>query len=228
MPIEILCQRPSQTKNDLSEALKDVQVNKHIVVNWTGSPVSQLDHFADVPLNFEARSDKLSQALRLATAGVPTITVSLVREGPDWYPRRSSHQQGFDFTNRRLRRGAIPADFYVKKEELVDEYRIHVFRTAKDNMRVLRIAHKVPTRPDHHLWVRSHRLGWKLSYVGGAPEVGKQAARDAVRALHLDFGAVDLGMRGDATPVILEVNTCPGLEGGTLEMYAKSIIERGA
>lgn len=226
MPIEILCNRPSTTKTKLSEALANVQVNKHIVVNWTGSPLSQLDHFADVPLNFESRSDKLSQALRLATAGIPTVTVSLRSEGPDWYPRRSSHQQGFDFTNRKLARGQLPADFYVKKEDLVDEYRLHIFRSSRDNMRVMRVARKVPTRPDHHPWVRSHRLGWKLSYVGGAPEDGKQIARDAVRALHLDFGAVDLAVRRDASSIVLEVNTCPGLEGGTLEMYVNNILER--
>lgn len=226
MPIEILCHRPSKTKNSLSEALANVQVNKNIVVNWTGSPISQLDHFADVPLNFESRSDKLSQAVRLATSGIPTVTVSLRNEGPGWYPRRSSHQQGFDFTNRKLARGQLPADFYVKKENLIDEFRLHVFRTSRDNMRVMRVARKVPSRPDHHPWVRSHRLGWKLSYVGGATEDAKRIARDSLRALHLDFGAVDLAMRADATPIVLEVNTCPGLEGGTLEMYVENIIER--
>lgn len=227
MPIEILCQRQSKTKTSLSEALANVQVNKHIVVNWTGSPVSNLDHFAEVLLNGEAFTNKLRQAIRLGIAGVPTIQVSLAQEGPDWYPRRNDHQQGFDFTNRRLRRGLLPADFYVKKEDIADEYRVHVFRSAKDNMRVLRVAKKVPNRPDHHPWVRSHRLGWKLSYVGGLSDSGRQIARDAVRALHLDFGAVDLGCRPNGDIFVLEVNTCPGLEGGTLEMYADNIVERG-
>lgn len=226
MPIEILCHRPSKTKNSLSEALANVQVNKNIVVNWTGGPVSNLDHFAEVLLNGEAFTNKLRQAVRLGIAGIPTIQVSLAKEGPDWYPRRNDHQQGFDFTNRRLQRGLLEADFYVKKEDLIDEFRLHVFRTSRDNMRVMRVARKVPSRPDHHPWVRSHRLGWKLSYTGGATEDAKRIARDSLRALHLDFGAVDLAMRADATPIVLEVNTCPGLEGGTLEMYVENIIER--
>ena len=185
-----------------------------------------MDHNAEILLNGEAFTNKLRQALRLGIAGLPTVTVSLAKEGDNWYPRRNDHQQGFDFTSYSLRRGIIPADFYVKKEEIADEWRVHVFRSAKDNMRVLRCAHKVPNSPAPHPWVRSHRLGWKLSYVGGIPDAGKQIARDAVRALHLDFGAVDLGFRAEGSPLVLEVNTCPGLEGGTLEMYAENILER--
>lgn len=224
--IEVLCGRRSETAEDLKEKLADLKVNKHVIVNWTGSPVNNLDHLAEVVLNGEARSNKLNQAIRLGTAGIPTITVSLRKEGPEWFPRRSSHQQGFDFTNKKLRRGVIPADFYVKKEDLTDEYRIHIFRTSRDNMRVLRIAHKVPSCDHPHPWVRSHRLGWKLSYVGGASDAAKQIARDAVRALQLDFGAVDIGIRRQGDPIVLEVNTCPGLEGGTLEMYVDNIKER--
>lgn len=224
--IEVLFNRASEAGDALQNLLSAEEVKKHVVVNWTGSPLSQLDHFADVPLNFEARSDKLSQALRLGIAGVPTVTVSLRQEGADWLPRRKSHQQGFDFTNKALKKGRLEADYFVRKENIVDEYRVHVFRTCKGNMRVLRVAKKVPSRDDHHPWVRAHRLGWKLSYVGGCGDPAKQAARDAVRSLLLDFGAVDVGILASGTPIVLEVNTCPGLEGGTLEMYATSILER--
>ena len=206
--------------------LRDSNAPKNVVVNWSGSPLSNLDHNAEVLLNGEAFTNKLRQALRLGIAGIPTITISLVKEGSNWYPRRNDHQQGFDFTSRSLRRGDIPADFYVKKEEIVDEWRVHVFRSAKDNMRILRTAKKVPNRPDAHPWVRSHRLGWKLSYIGGVSDLAKQLSRDAVRALHLDFGAVDIGIRREGDPFILEVNTCPGLEGETIEMYAENILER--
>jgi hypothetical protein len=202
------------------------EIVKNVIVNWSGSPLSNVDHPADVLLNGEAFTNKLRQALRLGIAGLPTVTVSLAKEGDNWYPRRNDHQQGFDFTSRHLRRGSIPADFYVKKEAINEEWRVHVFRSYKGNMRVLRTAKKVPNRPDAHSWVRSHRLGWKLSYVGGLSDAGKQIARDAVRALHLDFGAVDIGLRSEADPFVLEVNTCPGLEGGTLEMYATNILER--
>jgi hypothetical protein len=208
--------------------LKENDVQRDVIVNWSGSPLNNLDYFAELVLNEAAFTNKLRQALRLAVAGIPTITVSLRKEGSEWLPRRNDHQQGFDFTNKQLRIGRIQADFYVRKEAINEEWRVHVFRSAKDNMRVLRTAKKVQNRPDAHPWVRSHRLGWKLSYVGGISDHGKQIARDAVRALHLDFGAVDIGIRKDGDPFVLEVNTCPGLEGGTLEMYAQNILERAS
>jgi hypothetical protein len=189
-------------------------------VNWTGSPLAE-------SLNARAYTNKLKQLIDLGAAEVPTIAYSNRKEGPEWFARRIHHQQGYDFTNRRFRRQAERlADYWVKKEEFTDEFRVHVFRTKKDNMRILRVAKRVPARDDHHPWVRSHRLGWKLSYVGGASEPCIQAARAAMRALHLDFGAVDLGVRPDNSPCVLEVNTCPGIEGGTLELYVDNIMER--
>jgi hypothetical protein len=224
---QILFSRRSATGGLLADRLKDIPIDKNVIVNWTGAPVDNLDHLAELVLNEAAFTNKLRQAIRLNLAGVPTITVSLQKEGKEWLPRRNDHQQGFDFTNKRLRRGEIDADFFVKKEEIVDEYRLHVFRSAKDNMRVLRTGVKTKTSPNAHPWVRSHRLGWKLSYVGGASDSCKQAARDAVRCLHLDFGAVDVGVTVEGHPIVLEVNTCPGLDdGGTLDLYIANFVER--
>jgi hypothetical protein len=218
--IRFIENRRSSTCRALKAALENARGN--ILVNWTGAPV------AEPSLNQHAFTNKLRQATRLRVAGVPTIEVSLRREGAEWLPRRLNHQQGYDFTNQRFIRNALHsgADFWVKKENIVDEYRIHVFRTRNDNMRVLRVAHRVPSRPEHHPWVRSHRLGWKLSYVGGASDGAKQIARNAVRALQLDFGAVDIGILATGDPIVLEVNTCPGLEGGTLQLYADGFKER--
>lgn len=210
----------------MSNLLKNCKVEKNVIVNWTGTVFHKDDPDPAIVLNEHSFTNKLRQALRLSDAGVPTITVALQGNGKEWIPRRNNHQQGFDFTNTRLRRGQLNADFYVKKEDIVEEWRAHVFLSTKGNMRILRTAKKVQNRPDAHSWVRSHRLGWKLSYVGGLSDVGKQIARDALRALHLDFGAVDIGFRKEGDPFILEVNTCPGLEGKTINLYVNSIIER--
>ena len=224
---QVLTSRRSVTGDLLADRLKNAPIDKHVLINWTGGPIDNLSYLAEVVLNEQAFTNKLRQAIRLSLAGIPTVTVSLQKEGDGWFPRRNDHQQGFDFTNRALRRGLINADFFVKKEDINEEWRVHVFRSAKDNMRVLRTAKKVPNRPNPHPWVRSNRLGWKLSYIGGIPDLSKQYARDAVRALHLDFGAVDIGIRPQGDPFILEVNTCPGLDdGGTLDLYISNILER--
>ena len=44
-----------------------------------------------------------------------------------------------------------------------------------------------------------------------------------MRALGLDFGAVDIVINRDNQPVILEVNAAPGIQGTTLENYKKAV-----
>lgn len=144
----------------------------------------------------------------------------------DWLPRLSNHVGGADL----LRPPADP-DYYVKKEEFVNEYRIHSFlgRSLRGGKKVVRDDFDVPGgiiqgRPKAHPWVRSWDGGWRIKYDG---ETVKQKHRDiahaAVRALGLDFGAVDIGEKADGTLVVLEVNRAPGIEGGTVEKYRDAI-----
>ena len=63
-----------------------------------------------------------------------------------------------------------------------------------------------------------------ISYDG---EVVKQRHRDiahqAIQALGLQFGAVDIGERADGSLLVLEVNRAAGVEGGTVEAYARAV-----
>lgn len=45
---------------------------------------------------------------------------------------------------------------------------------------------------------------------------------DAVKALGLDFGAVDIGVSKSGKIAVFEVNTSPGIEGGTVQCYIDS------
>lgn len=221
--IQVMHNPRSRTGRELSRVLSNSQLDG--TVNWSGRPVTWFEEGMKV-LNPHSRSNKLQQLIDLHAGEVPTVDFANQALGPDWLPRRIFHQQGFDFTNPRLRRG-LGADFYVKRENLTDEYRVHVFRTKRDNMRVLRVGKKVPARDIHHPWVRTHRLGWRISYVGGLTEDGLGISRMALRVLHLDFGAVDLGIREDGSPIVLEVNTCPGMDiGNTMQRYISNIEER--
>jgi len=107
----------------------------------------------------------------------------------------------------------------VEKLTLTDEWRFHIFKDTS-----LRAGHKVTDCANAHPWVRTHRLGWRLSYGQKGPDDLREMAKEAVEALGLDFGAVDAARQGDGKAVILEVNTRPGLDDGdTVLRYARKI-----
>jgi glutathione synthase/RimK-type ligase-like ATP-grasp enzyme len=80
-----------------------------------------------------------------------------------------------------------------------------------------------------HEWIRSYDGGWKLDYGTLCQEKIRQAIRDAARravdALGLDFGAVDVARLIGGETVVLEVNRAPGMEGMTLCIYAAKLRE---
>jgi hypothetical protein len=77
--------------------------------------------------------------------------------------------------------------------------------------------------------IRNYAAGWVFCREDRwAPtEETKQLALDAVLALGLDFGAVDMFEIGYNTkrPMIIEVNTACGLTGTTLERYTEAFKE---
>ena len=71
--------------------------------------------------------------------------------------------------------------------------------------------------------VRSNKRGWKFSHIkiADVPKALIDAAVKSVEVIGLDFGAVDCATAGK-NPYIIEVNTGPRLQGGTLEEYVKT------
>lgn len=138
-----------------------------------------------------------------------------------WLARTNNHVGGVDLLGE-LQQG----DYYSKKENIVEEYRLHIF-----NKKSIRAGKKVQkaTRPDGrtapHQWIRSYDAGWVIQYDGFKSTKEMRAlAVKAVEALGLDFAAVDLGKKADGSLIVLEVNRAPGVEGGTITNYAKHII----
>lgn len=215
--IQVIVNRRSETARDLQLALSALP-DLVGLVNWTGAPMEE-EEGGGLILNQFSSTNKLRQLERLREAGLNVPNFSRTYY-PGCFPRTIHHQQGRDFTH------LMQADYWVEYTPVVEEWRIHVFKSPKGKHLVIRSGIRVPRLPRHHPWVRSHRLGWKISYTGGAPELLKDAAKKAVAALNLDFGAVDLGRSLDGGYVIFEVNTCPGLERGTLGYYVDRILAR--
>jgi hypothetical protein len=121
----------------------------------------------------------------------------------------------------------IPAaPLYTRYVRKLSEWRVHVMRG--DAFHIQRKIARTGVEPTD--WqIRSHDNGFifQQEYNRDAwhEEIGQMAV-DTVTALGLDFGAVDILWASDLSyPVVLEVNTAPGLEGRTLEKYVEKFQE---
>jgi len=109
---------------------------------------------------------------------------------------------------------------YVPKKH---EYRVHVVNG--EAIACSRKVMKKGAEPKEQGWeVRSHDNGFifQREDLKDVPKAVLDAAIDAVRnVLHLDFAGVDiLWNEKRKKAYVCEVNTAPGIEGGTVEEYA--------
>ena len=158
----------------------------------------------------------LTTLQNLKRAQLTPVPVATPTAALGWVPRLFNHTGGADL----LTPPATP-DFYVKKEEFVNEYRVHSFmgKSLRAGKKAVRDGFQNP-----HAWVRSWDGGWRILYDGvTAKQRHRDIAHRAVAALGLQFGAVDIGERRDNSLVVLEVNRAPGLEGGTVDAYSRAI-----
>jgi len=195
----------------------------------------------------ELASNKLTALLAMRQAGVPV---------PDFWQTREEvnrRENGMIFARTLLRasegRGIVvvrpgeelpSAPLYVQYIRKSAEYRVHV-----GGQEVLAIQQK-RFRNDHEASaderiIRNHRNGWifaveNVSYPAtGTEQRLREAAVAAVRALGLDFGAVDMVVdkTSRANVYVLEVNTAPGLSSPTTlraysEYLTRAHTEQGA
>lgn len=99
--------------------------------------------------------------------------------------------------------------FFTKYEPSVREFRVWTYRN-----RHLGTYEKVLRRPvDYKRIGRNHANGFDFSGVESemVPQALKDLSRDSLRALGLDFGAVDAIQTPDGRYVVLEVNSAPGV-----------------
>jgi hypothetical protein len=198
------------------------------IICW-GSTLPELEGIRvlnglDKPVN---KAEELSL---LTKAGVPTIRLYGIApaDAPKAVvlPRRVNHLGGHDLLHTPKQ-----PDYYVIKEDFVKEYRIHSF-----NQKSIRAGIKVPRegyKPVEeaawkeglcHPWIRSFDAGWRVNYDGFKSNAKlRRIAHQAVKALGLSFGAVDIGEKANGNLCVLEVNRAPGIEGNTIQAYVRAI-----
>ena len=117
------------------------------------------------------------------------------------------------------------APLYVKYMKKKHEYRVHVVGDNTDVQQKRKRQETPNEEVDYQ--VRNHANGWVYCREELSIPQGMEAlAQRVVQQLGLDFGAVDIIWNQKSNQMtVLECNTAPGLEGQTLEFYARHLGE---
>jgi hypothetical protein len=153
--------------------------------------------------------------LRADGVCIPNFVLGPGRKPNGWYARLFHHHSAND-----LRRNLTRGDYYTEHVDCTKEYRVHVL------LGQTRTGLKVPKEGANvHPVFRTHSCGWEFRYGresrGPLPVGLIEEARRAVAAVGYDFGAVDIGVKADGSPVVFEVNSAPTLAPATANWYAR-------
>lgn len=212
------------------------------VINWGHSAINAEVLKCQVLNSFEAVSNASNKLIAFKTLNrpdvrIPAFTTSYetardwVRQGVVVVERHKlcGHSgEGIRIVDREDDLQKAP--LYVKYIPKTQEYRVHV---VKGN--VIDIQRKARQKA-----VADEDVNWKVRNLANGfiyardfaeedlPQDLRVQAVSAVNALGLAFGAVDLIYnKKSACSYVLEVNTAPGLQGQTLEAYAKAFADIG-
>jgi len=239
----------SESARDLARALGIKRVfpngrykyyNNHTIINWGSSTFPSWDRFNNVRyLNHPAsvcnatnkkdaltlfeRSEVPCPKFFTSKEAVIHYTVG-IEEFPLVYCRKTlTGHSGSGIVLANSVSELVNAPLYTLGFPTRREYRVHVFRD-----RVIDYAKKScrdGERPNK--LIRNFANGW-IFRRGGVelPEQVGQVAIKAVKALGLDFGAVDIVVDKEYNPCVLEVNTACGIKGeSTLASYTNAFKE---
>jgi hypothetical protein len=207
-----------------------------VVVNWGSGRIPDwagarfmLNH----PTNVASAGNKLTTLQQLMANHISTVewttdmnvAARWINEGFAAICRTllRSHSGG-GIIIARTHGDLVEAPLYTKYKKKKNEYRVHVFNGNVIDVQEKRKATEFERDEDQAL-IRSHQNGWNFCRedIEHQP-ILNGVALDTIRALGLDFGAVDIIYnRHDDAYYVLEVNTAVGLEGTTLDIYKRAI-----
>ncbi len=202
-----------------------------VIVNWGDSrlPEGLPCRVLNKPQSIMAASNKLIAFRRLKEAGV---TIPEYWENWEELPSDTKIVARGQLTGHSGagihvgQRGSIPegCKLYTKYIPKQHEFRVHVVvgRSVFTQRKARRHSVEQPN------WdVRNLAGGFVFVDAGDACNEGiEQLGAQAVGALGLDFGAVDVILgKYDSVPYVLEVNTACGLEARTALKYAEALKE---
>lgn len=209
----------------------------HVKINWGNSTAPQWDlaggSLLNNPFNVAYASNKKEAFHYLASAGVntPDFTDNIltctnwIEEGHTVMCRtKLNAHSGEGIVVAKTVGDLVQAPLYTKYKKKKNEYRVHVFLGTVLDVQEKRRDREAELDAEQSL-IRNHQNGWVFCREDiNRTDALDQIAIDAVKALGLDFGAVDIiyNQREDKY-YVLEVNTAPGLSGTTLDKYVEAI-----
>lgn len=207
-----------------------------LVINWgfVGSFPRLIEtRVLNSPSRIKTASNKLSFFNAMVTAGLADLIP------PFWTRQEDIPDDAFPVVCRTVlaghsgdgivlsldRNGLVPASLYVGYVKKKDEYRVHVGKSGEEFevIALQRKARRLETPDEEVNWqVRNHHNGFVFVRQDvAAPPAVITAAKLALEASGLDFGAVDVIWNDKKERAyVLEINTAPGLEGQTVVDYA--------
>lgn len=167
------------------------------------------------------------EALRRTTAGETLVGRPTTHmKGRGYWVCRSSADVRRAWEGTRRKKAATHFMDFIPNAR---EFRVHIF-----NGKSIRISEKDFTKIklESLRELRGGDYRATFSFVATKPDLDKEtlksvrrAAKKAVRAIGLGFGAVDVLLGQDNQPYVLEVNSAPGLGGSLPSLYSQKIME---
>lgn len=199
---------------------------------WRGAAIRSSVSWKNKSDAIATAVNKLSSFTKFAGQNVPVVPFTTnKRDVVEWYRNGAKavlrHEvegrdgEGLEIVDNIYDFFSKEAPLYTKFIPNTTEYRVHVFGGT-----IIDIQEKRPrdgVRAVNPL-IRTTSGGWGL-YRGNVrcPQTAQAAAISAVRALGLDFGAVDVISTATAS-YVLEVNTAPELTEICTEKYGDTIL----
>lgn len=210
------------------------EIKTNILVNWGASTIARPTkaEILNKPECVANAVNKLEAFKKLkGNAPIPEFTESLdeankwLAEGVTVVARTklTAHSgEGIVMVDPDSKEKLPKAKLYTKYIPKKDEYRVHVYKNQA--FFVQRKARNKDIADEKVNWkVRNHQNGFIFAWkdlVIDKKDAMYEAAITAIKALGLDFGAVDLIYNAKSGKYyVLEVNTACGLEGETLIRY---------
>lgn len=123
--------------------------------------------------------------------------------------------------------GLIKVPLYVEYKKKAKEFRVHVFKEKIIDVVEKRKRNGFNNLLNANTYIRSHNNGWVFCRNNiEEPKELREIALKAIKALGLDFGAIDIiWNKYENLCYILEINTAPGLDNKTTSIYKDKILE---